>query len=172
MSQAMTKAKITDMTTGSLILVHFVEQQLEGWSFPREHWPLHITLVPWFSVVDAEAVLRSLARVADETTPFRLRVGGQEQFGVHGEVSVNIIANQELVKALHVKLVETLAEADTAYHEQRYMGQRFLAHITRHAIDGRHSSEGEEIQVNDFHLVRLVNEQTCRVEQQFDFIKA
>lgn len=153
---------------GSLVLVYFVEQQLEGWVFARDHWPLHITLVPWFTVDDEEAIERSLDRVAAATAPLRLGVGELDNFGVRHNIPVNIIVNQEPVKALHDKLVGTLGEADIAYHEQRFMGQEYIAHITRHEVDGRHSNEGEEIMVNDFHLVRLLDDTTCRVETQFD----
>lgn len=153
---------------GSLMLVYFVEQQLEGWTFERRHWPLKITLVPWFKVDDEEAVIRSLERVANETSPLTLAVGKQENFGVNHDVPVNVIANQEPVLELHQKLVTALSEADTAYHEQRFMGKEYVAHITRHEVDGRHSNEGEDIAVNNFHLVRLLEDNTCRVEQQFD----
>jgi 2'-5' RNA ligase len=153
---------------GSLQLVHFVEQQLEGWTINRDHWPLHITLVPWFTVDDEEAVMRSLQRVADQTSPMALAVGEQEDFGVNNEVPVNVIKNQKHILDLHETLVETLGEADTAYHEQEYMGSRYVAHITRHEVDGRHSNKGEEIIMRDFHLVRLVDAKTCLIEKQFN----
>lgn len=153
---------------GSLMLVHFVEQQLEGWTFERDHWPLHITLVPWFVVQDEEAVNRGLERVAGDTDTLRLGVGEQDMFGVNRDVPVNVINNQADVMALHEKLIEAIGRADMAFHKQQFPGQRYVAHITRHHIDGRHSNEHEEILMHDFQLVRLIDATTCRVERQFD----
>jgi hypothetical protein len=123
--------------------------------------------VPWFTVEDEEAVIRSLDRIADATGPIVLSVGKQEMFGENQDVPVNVINNQAPVKALHDSLLETLAEADSALDESGFVGLRYIAHISRHPIDGRHSNEGEEILVNEFHLVRLVDDNTCRVEQEF-----
>lgn len=158
--------------SGSLILVHFVEQQLEGWTFKRSHWPLHITLVPWFMVADEEAVVRSLDRVAEQTKPQRLKVGAQKRFGVEPGRPVNVISNQTPVYKLHKALVETLVDADIAFHEAKFIGKAFVAHIVRHETDNRHSNEGEEVPVSEFHLVRLLEDDTCRVEQQFDLLRS
>ena len=159
------------VAVGSLILVYFVEQQLEGWTFARDHWPLHMTLVPWFQVEDEEAAVRSLARVSGQGEPLRLGVGGQEKFGVNNDIPVNVVNNQEPVMALHKKLVEALGNADTAFGEQNFVGENYQAHITLHIVDGRHSNDGEELLVNDFHLVRLIDAGTCRVEKQFEMLK-
>ena len=153
---------------GSLAIVYFVEQQLEGWTFSRAHWPLHLTLVPWFTVTDEEAVLRSLEQVAHETQSLTLAVGGIEQFGTNGDVPVNIIKNQAPAKALHDVLVDTLAKANTTFNDDRFMGQSYVAHVTRHVADRRQSNEGENVLVTNFHLVRLIDKNTCLVGQQFD----
>lgn len=150
------------------MLVYFVEQQLEGWTFARAHWPLHITLVPWFVVNDEEAVIRSLERLASRTEPVHLGVGEEDRLGSRRQVPVNLIANQRPIRRLHEKLLATLNEADVAFHEERFTGQHYVAHITRHKHDGRHCNEGEELTVTEFQLVRLLNRTTCRVEQQFN----
>ncbi|HEX8227250.1 MAG TPA: 2'-5' RNA ligase family protein [Candidatus Saccharimonadales bacterium] len=156
------------VAVGSLIVVHFVEQQLEGWTFKRGHWPLHLTLVPWFQAADEEAVVRSLERVSSDLEPLLLAVGGKELFGKNRNVPVNVIKNQAPAQALHELLVATLSEADTSFDGDTFMGQKYRAHVPRHEGDNRYSSEGQDILVDDFHLVRLVDGETCRVEQQFD----
>ncbi len=154
---------------GSLIVVHFVEQQLEGWTFARGHWPLHITLVPWFETDDEEAIIRSLERVAAQTAPLTLRVGKQEMFGVNNDVPVNVIRNQVSIRKLHDDLLTALNEADTDFHEQRFVDDEYIAHIPRHEVDGRFSNRGEGILVNNYRLVRLMKAKKCRVEQEFNF---
>ena len=154
---------------GSLMVVHFVEQQLEGWEFARPHWPLHITIVPWFTIADEEAAVRSLERIAHRTPQMTLHVGDVEDFGINEDVPVNVIVNQEQVKKLHEELIETLSDTDTAFDEQGFIGQKFMAHITRHKADNRHSNAGEKILVKNYHVVRLIDATTCRVEREFDF---
>jgi 2'-5' RNA ligase len=151
---------------GSWVLVHFIEQQLEGWTFSRDHWPLHMTLVPWFATKDEEAVMRSLDRLADSIPPFILSIGAPEPFGAHGKLA-NVIINQGPARAFHQKLLKTIQGADAALHNAKFVGQEYRAHITRHKADGRHSNEGERVLMNDFHLVRLIDANTCLVEQQF-----
>jgi 2'-5' RNA ligase len=154
-----------------LTLVHFVEQQLEGWKFERSHWPLHVTLVPWFKVSDEEAVIRSLEKLGERTGTFTLHVGGIEHFGRNRDVPVNIITNPEPARVLHEDLIMTLGKADIAYDEQQYINRNYAPHITRHERDGRHSNKGEEIYVDDFHLVRLLDDSTCLVEKQFNLVR-
>jgi 2'-5' RNA ligase len=154
-----------------LTLVHFVEQQLESWKFARGHWPLHVTLVPWFNVSDEEAVLRSLEKLADATQPFTLHVGRVEYFGHNNDIPVNVISNPDPTTSLHKRMIKALGKADIVYDEKMYIAQNYNPHITRHEIDNRHSTEGEEIQVNDFHLVRLLDDNTCLVEKQFDLVE-
>lgn len=154
---------------GSFIVVHFVEQQLEGWEFKRAHWPLHITLVPWFTVADEEATNRSLERIAQATSPMTLKVGGIENFGMTRDIPVNVIVNQAPVRELHNDLIETLLDTDKDFSEQNFVGKEFMAHITRHEVDKKHSNAGEKILVTNYHVVRLTDATTCRVERQFDF---
>lgn len=161
------KSASSKIRPGSLTIVHFVEQQLEGWEFERSHWPLHITLVSWFEIEDDEAVMRSLDRLADATPPMRWTVGPTQEFGPRKKLA-NVIKNEKEARNFHNLLRETLEGADVALHESRYTGADFKAHITRHKADGRHSNEGERIMVGDFHMVRLVDDNTCRVEQTFE----
>ena len=157
----------TPIKPGSLKIVYFVEQQLEGWTFQRSHWPLHVTIVPWFTVADEELTVRSLERVAHQTHAISLSVGNQEMLGLLGTVPVNSIVNQAPAMALHQILVDTLVATDVTFDEQGFYGAHYIAHVNRHVADNRHSSKGEEILLNYFQLVRLINDSSCLVEQQF-----
>jgi hypothetical protein len=168
--QQTVKSQLRAVKPGSLILVHFVERQLEGWMFTREHWPLHISLVSWFEADDEEAIFRSLERLAGDTAPMILQVGGQEKFGVKKDVPVNIIKNQAPIHKLHENILSTLEGADITLHENSFSRGKYRAHITRYTRDGRHSNDGERVIVNDFHLVRLLKDNTCIVEQAFDLL--
>ncbi len=156
---------------GALTLVHFVEKQLEGWTFARSHWPLHITLVPWFQTKDEEAVMRSLDRLAAELENMNLTVGGVEDVSGPGHRQANFIKNQQPVRELHKYLLATLERADIELHESRFTGKEYRAHVTRHRADGRHSTAGEHILLNDFHLVKMLDAKTCEVYQVFELIR-
>ena len=108
----------------NLIAVAFVEPVAEGLEFPRDDWPLHLTLVK-FDVVKAGVVepgQETRAEPAPRTPPAagdplaghiaalmadpvaaalgcRISVGGEAGFGRAGSIPVNLIEpNDELVR--------------------------------------------------------------------------
>jgi hypothetical protein len=102
----------------NLIVVAFLEPVTEGMDFPRDRWPLHITLVK-FDVVDLPAsddgpaageVLA--ARVAGHMdAPVRaalgstVAVGGEAGFGRGGSIPVSLIRPSPALQGLHEALV-------------------------------------------------------------------
>jgi hypothetical protein len=155
------------MKPGDYILVHFVKPQPVGLRFERtrHEWPLHMTLVPWFSVGDDEELEVGLSEVAGKFSSFKVVVGEEAMFGPYGDVLVNVIANHEADLPLHLALVEMLKANKAEYFNDRWVGLGHRAHITHHTQERCH--EGDELLVDDFHLVRLTPPNTCEVIKRF-----
>lgn len=155
--------------SGNLLIVHLVEERPEGFRFVRSRgeWPLHITLVPWFTINDEAQTYSRLEEVASASAAFDVTVGALDMFGTHNDVPVNIVREQEKIKALHLRIVAALQELDAAFVEERWIGENYRAHITRHESQGRWCDEGEVENIDDFHLVRLIDDEVCEVVRRF-----
>lgn len=156
---------------GDLIVVHFVEPVMVGARFVRTRntWPLHITLVPWFSATDEAAVVTQLQEVATASEPFLVQVGAERAFGPQQEIPVHIIEpnDQPLVRKLHEQLTATLRQLLVTFESERWMGEHFTAHITHHQEPFRARREGEHLTVEVLHLVRLEEHNVCEIVRQF-----
>ena len=153
---------------GDLILVHMLEPQEIGSYFDRHRWPLHITLLPWFSArPDQHAQLRqTLTQVAQTVPPAAVTVGGIAQFGPHKDIPVNLIADQTTLVPLHQALLDLIHELGMPLVSAEWIGPTFTAHISRY--EDRHANAGDTVRVGSFYLVQLLNERTCQILGRFD----
>lgn len=148
--------------TGDYIVVHFVDAPEIGFRFARhrQDWPLHSTLASWFSAGKAP-----LEKVAQAVQPFQVHVGARQFFGAQHDIPVNILVEQEPMRHLHEKLVQTIRNAGGIFENEQFFGANFRAHITQH--DNAAAREGDALAINDFHLVRLLPDNICEVAQRF-----
>ena len=141
------------MPMRNLIVVAFLEPVTEGMEFPRDAWPLHITLVK-FDVVgqppegdgtgadndgDAAAVAGDAlaARVAAlMDAPVRaalgsaLTVGGEAGFGRGGSVPVSLIEASAPLQALHEALVRAVEALPGRIATPGYTMAGFRPHVS------------------------------------------
>jgi 2'-5' RNA ligase len=157
------------MQAGSLILVHFLEEQAEGYRFERKRnqWPLHITLVPWFTVADEEVLKACLTSVMQTTEAFAVTVGEQVLFGGHQEIAVNLISDQTDVVRLHHSLMALLQGMMVRIYDTHWTGAAYRAHITRHDAPHQWRTEGSKENFYDVHLVRLLAGNVCEIAERF-----
>lgn len=167
---------------GSLIIVHLVEKRPEGTTFRRKRaeWPLHITLVSWFTADDDQRsqLLAALAAYGAVKQPFTVHVGADELFGPHKDVPVNLINEQASVAALHDELMAIVHQHSAQFHgnASAHSGveQSYRAHITHHqAADGLHRRfPGDQETFDGFTVARLLDndgEQWCEIIQNIVF---
>lgn len=167
---------------GSLIIVHLVERRPEGTTFRRKRaeWPLHITLVPWFTVEDDQRsqLLAALAAYGAAKQTFTVHVGEEELFGPHKEVPVTLIHEQAPVVQLHDDLMAIVRQHDVQFqgNVSSHTGTKhaYRAHITHHqAIDGlRRRFPGDEEIFDGFTVARLLDDggvQWCEIIQNVTF---
>lgn len=154
---------------GDLIVVHLVDKVPVGYTFERRRlsWPLHITLVPWFSAADEAVVDESLEAVAAKYQPFTATVGEITHFGAQNEVVVNIIEDNSSLDTLHGDVYKTLTDLQVVFVSEQYVGKQYRAHITRHEPDGHFKSAGDIEPIADFHLVRIKDSNTCEVIKKY-----
>ena len=112
----------------NLITVAFLEPVVEGMDFPRDRWPLHITLVK-FDVVDqlarkggggadspeegaGDALAATVAGLMDAPVRVALgsvvTVGGTAGFGRGGTIPVSLIEPNAQLQRLHEALVRVV----------------------------------------------------------------
>ena len=166
---------------GLLIIVHLVERQPEGTTFRRKRaeWPLHVTLVPWFTVSDDQRsqLLAALIQYGVSKAPFAVHVGEQELFGPHKDVPVNLIREQAPVAQLHDDLLTLVRRQGIQIHGSASihpgLEQTYRAHITHHPGDGIHRRfPGDEELFDGFSVARLLDndgEQWCEIIQNVRF---
>jgi len=110
----------------NLIVVAFLEPVVEGMDFPRDRWPLHITLVK-FDLVDrpapeggggtraggaGDALAATVAGLMDAPVRAALAsavtVGGMAGFGRGGSIPVSLIEPNAALQRLHEALVDVV----------------------------------------------------------------
>jgi hypothetical protein len=130
----------------NLIAVAFVEPVVEGLEFPRDDWPLHITLVKFDvveSVADAGAppapgdplADRIVALMADPVAAAlgcRLTVDGEAGFGRAGSIPVSLIEPSEQLQSLHDALVRIVQQLPGRISTPAYTLAGYRPHVSHH----------------------------------------
>ncbi len=132
----------------NLIVVAFLEPVAEGMDFPRDAWPLHITVVK-FDVVgplpegddDGDAAPAAgdalAARVAGlMDAPVRaalgstVTVGGEAGFGRGGSIPVSLIEPAAPLQTLHEALVDVVAALPGRIATPGYTMEGYRPHVS------------------------------------------
>ena len=152
--------------TGDFIVVHFLQRQAVGTTFlrTRNDWPLHITLVTWFTAPDPNELLRQLAATAAQLKQFDAVLGGEEDFAMDARVTV--IERQKDMDQLHRVLLAAAQETGGVVRDGRWTGDAYRAHVTHHDNEPAPGS-GERLTVDGFSLVRLLPGNRCGVSYNF-----
>jgi hypothetical protein len=130
----------------NLIAVAFVEPVVEGLEFPRDDWPLHITLVK-FDVVQpgadagaapgpgdplADTIVALMADPVTAALGARLTVAGQAGFGRAGSIPVNLIEPSEQLQSLHDALVRIVQQLPGRISTPAYTLAGYRPHVSHH----------------------------------------
>lgn len=110
------------------VLVAMAEPQEVGRRF--NEWPLHITLVPWFTAPDLSSVTNICRQAAAHATPFSVKVLDREYFGAH-RLPVMIIEKHPKLVQLHNDLLDMITNAGWDV-PGRYTRSQYKPHVTRH----------------------------------------
>jgi 2'-5' RNA ligase len=94
-------------------------------------WPLHITLMPWFTAPDLETIESVLRPVVSLLSPFSVEVGERDYFGQR-KLPVKLFKPSPQLHALHGLLLSKFEEQGWPIIG-RYTGQHFKPHVTQKA---------------------------------------
>ncbi len=135
----------------NLIVVAFLEPVTEGMEFPRDRWPLHITLVK-FDVVDplpaaggqasggetpgdtlAARVAARMDAAVRAGLGITVAVGGEAGFGRGGTIPVSLIEPDAPLQALHDDLVRVVQSLPGRIATPGYTGPGYRPHVSHRA---------------------------------------
>ena len=163
----------------NLIAVAFVEPVAEGLEFPRDDWPLHLTLVK-FDVVEPRRATAATHEAGTEREPgpppasgdplaeqiatlmtgpvaaalgSRLNVGGEAGFGRAGSIPVNLIEPSENLQVLHNRLVRIVEQLPGRVSTPAYTLEGYRPHVSHHG--DKRLRQGESFALDRVALVDM-----------------
>lgn len=152
------------MTPGALILVIALEDLPIGYTFDRtrQSWPLHITLLNWFTTQDEPSTLDALAHSASLVEPFVVLVGDDAMFGSENDVPVSLLENDAELKALHKNVLKTVLDTGGELSQETvWIGDDYTPHATHHG--SKRAKPGENVTVSRICIVTVHEGDKCEV---------
>jgi hypothetical protein len=153
----------------NLIAVAFVEPVTEGLEFPRENWPLHITLVK-FDVVGpqslpettpgaapgdplAERIASLMAGPVAEALGSSVTVGDEAGFGRAETIPVSLIEPSGPLQGLHDALIRIVTELPGRIPAAGYTLEGYRPHVSH--LGERRLNEGDVVVLDHIALVDM-----------------
>lgn len=157
----------------NLIAVAFVEPVTEGLEFPRDDWPLHITVLK-FDVAGPATTPATAQDAAAATGPgdvlvdqicalteapvaaalgTTVTVGGEAGFGRAGTIPVSLIEPSEPLQKLHEALVRMVEGMHGRIPTPGYALEGYRPHVSHHG--GRALREGDALVLDQIALVDM-----------------
>lgn len=151
------------MTEGSLILVAMVDPAAvpERFRRRRSEWPLHVTILPWFTVPDEALFIDFLEKHLPSEQSFMATVGADADFGANGEISVSLIENRQPFAVLHNYVFEAVKDHGGGMMANTWIGASYRPHVTHQGDNRLH--KGDAFAVSSLTLVRLLKDDVCEV---------
>ncbi len=149
----------------NLIMVVFTEEVAEGLVFPRDDWPLHITLLrfdletvePDPSADGVPDVVQQLAELAAAPVAgalgAELTVGTEERFGRQGSIPVSLVDHHPLLQGLHEELFDAVAGLGGNVATPHHTLEGYRPHISHH--NGKRPHEGDAVLLDRVALVDM-----------------
>ncbi len=136
------------------VIVHFVELPKVPHEFLNTRWPLHVTLLPNFTIIQPlKKLINELESYSQQAEPFEIMADGEALFGPGRDIRVSLIRPSESIRIVHKNLLNITVALGGEYDEPRYIGQGFRPHATIQAE--YRVTEGQPILLNSFTLVDM-----------------
>lgn len=158
-------------TAGSHIAVIMVDKLPKGAAFRRKRmeWPLHVTVMPWFSVAKPQhLLLQDLETITKKRKSFRLAVDSDALFGPKKDISVSLVQKNENISSLHQELLRyVLAHGAVEDSYVQWLGDAYRPHITHHGKI--RPNTGDIISADGLTIVKLLEDDICEVVTDLQF---
>ena len=153
-----------------LVLVSAIEDLNTGDTFEDQDWPLHVTVMPWFSVPKQfePGLIHSLANHMHHVRPQTVIGDQNELFGDRKTIKVRTLRNIGQLATLHTNVLDILNRigGEVSSH---YIRNLYRPHVTyQHGVS---INEDEEVILSRMQLIRGDESGPRRVENVFSFIK-
>ncbi len=134
------------------VVAYFIVSVESRYNFSCKEWPLHVTLLPNFTVSDSiDELIKNLDQVATSITSFNIQVDEDANFGPNGEVLVSLIKPGADILSLHSKLLAITKSYQ--FDVPQYIGQGYRPHATKQINNQLRS--GENYHVDSMTLVDM-----------------
>jgi 2'-5' RNA ligase len=112
-------------------------------------WPLHLTIVPWFSYYEPEKFLDEVRNIVNQTSAIDLQVSSQTTWGYN---TVNTVQYSISLHRLHEDLLKLAMKHGRMNRTGNdYHGRSYTPHITH---QGRSRvNEGQRIKIETVYVV-------------------
>ena len=135
-------------TSSEQLLVFMVRNQRQQ---AFVHWPLHVTIVPWFSVADDLEIKLdyALTTLAKNHQRIQAVIGHTETWGNH---IVEVIAPNQQLHNFHLDVLMMLNQHNFVIHNAKYTGEVYRPHVTRQQEGRVHI--GDILELHSFALIK------------------
>jgi len=117
--------------TQKFTIIALLEDVEEGYEFPSNAWPLHITIADTFAVkCSTEELIAELTKKPDELKPATAVASSDEYFGPEQQTHVVILDMSKELIALHYDVINMLKEGGLTLNDPQYSESGFRAHST------------------------------------------
>lgn len=136
------------------VLVTFLEDVPAGAEFTASAWPLHLTLLPNFSIAwDGSTLGERLRPVLTGRRPITVVASHEEFFGPRETIPVAVVETTPELTSLHRELHDMLAAAGAAFEYPAYVADGYRPHVTAQAH--RRLGPGEEARLDTVSVVGI-----------------
>ncbi|WP_157181099.1 2'-5' RNA ligase family protein [Actinopolymorpha alba] len=131
-----------------------LEELRDGDEFLGTHWPLHLTLVPNFSIELAQDRLRDLLqRALVRQESISVTAAGDDLFGPRRTVQVTLLQARQELLLLHTSIVAALFDAGAIFDNPEYVNAGYRPHVT--VCPWRRLRSGDEVVVDSLAIVDM-----------------
>ena len=117
--------------TQKYTIVTLLEDVKEGYEYPSDGWPLHITIADTFAIKwDVNELIKKLAELSTNILPVNSVALYDENFGPEQQTQVTILDMNEALANLHYKVICVLKDAEIIFNNPQYVESGFRAHVT------------------------------------------
>jgi 2'-5' RNA ligase len=152
------------------VVVHFIDVKNTPTNFHMSQWPLHITLLANFQIIDIDKLQTELVSFTEQRTPFTVAAKGEALFGPQQDVRVSLIEPNSNILGLHADLLKMALDMNALFDAPQYNGPGYRPHSTIH--DYARVQDGQSVAVDSLTLVDRFPDNDIkrrRIIQTFDF---
>ena len=123
-------------------------------SFSVSDWPLHVTVVPTFSIdLSATDVAAEMATEFGSHDTVTVSAGQDELFGPLANILVTVVEDSPALRFLHLSLTASLKALGATFESPAFVANGYRAHVT--VTQHCRVTAGDELRLEQFALVDM-----------------